>query len=442
MSSVQFDGTEILTTTYIPRFVQHEDAPDRNLLEVSIARSDGNILIAEWYGSKVIRLQGKLVGSSQADLESKIDAFKELFSRPEKNLDISWNGGTRRYVATCSKHQFMRDHYNIDTVPWTAEFTVSTGLGYDTGTTTPINASSITTADPGDGTFVYTGSFTMSGSKPAAPTITLVFGPSVDSTMLGIEFMNTDTGERILITRNASWSNGTVIIDCDNKQVRDNIASGGTPVEGNFFGLFPTFKIGTNNFKITTGGIVNQTSSETSIASGAPNVSFYPLNNRLGQGLTVPYADATFGALILGLSRQYVSGAVDGSVFALLKPDDGTGKPDIGASSLASWTITAASISAYPTFSYLVAWASGAFSLSPDTPYWLVIGSASGTANNHSLLALPVGDTYPRGTSLTSTDAGTTWSADGQIPAFRLLVGGQSKATDITLTVAYTKTYL
>src|SRR5205085_8353450 len=99
MSSVKFDSTEILDSTHLPRFVQHEDTADRALIEVSLARTDSQILIAEFYGMKVIRLQGKLKGTSQSDLETKIDTFKELFSRPEKNLDISWAGGTRRYVA-------------------------------------------------------------------------------------------------------------------------------------------------------------------------------------------------------------------------------------------------------------------------------------------------------------------------------------------------------
>src|SRR5262245_30774345 len=129
--SVSFDGTDLITTTYLPRFVKHESVGTRQLDTMALSRSDGEVLIADSRGKKTISLQGTLKGSSQSDLESKIDAFTELFSRPEKNLDIDWSGGTRRYVATCTAHAFDRDHYHLSIVPWRAEFTVLSGEGKD-----------------------------------------------------------------------------------------------------------------------------------------------------------------------------------------------------------------------------------------------------------------------------------------------------------------------
>lgn len=434
MASVKFDSTEILDTTHIPQFVKHESAPNRNLISVSVARDDGDIVIAERYGSKVISLKGFLRASTQADLDDAIDTFKELFSRPEKNLDISWSSGTRRYVVTCTKHEFDRDHYHTNGVPWTAEFTVATGVGTDTAATTPISASSISTADDGGWNFVYESSFTMSGSKPAAPVITLAV-TSADSNMLGIEFKNLDTGERILVTDNSDWSSATLVIDCANKRVLFN------DEEHNFFGLFPTFKIGTNNFRITTGGIINQESSDTGVSASEPFAQFSSSNTRFAQSFIVPYTDDTFGAFLLGLSRASVGGTPAGNFFGEIFADDGTGLPDVGGSTIASFTITPSDIPVYTTFEYVPAW-SGAFTLNANTRYWLVVGSQSSSGTEYYLLAVPVGDTYPRGTSLDSTDAGSNWSADGQIPAFRIMVGGQPKATDIDLTVEYTKTYL
>lgn len=306
--SIKYDDVEILTTDYIPQFMKHESAPERTLTSVPLAREDGEVLISTRYGKKIIRLQGTLRAASQSALDTAIDDFKELFSRQDKNLDITWAGGTRRYVATCSKHEFDRDYYHISAVPWTAEFTVASGTGYDTATTLAIDADEITTAETdSDGNFIYEGSFDIEGGKAAAPTITLEF-TSADSAMLGIEFTNTDTGERIIITRNGDWNGATVIIDCFNKRVLDNVLFAGDPIEGRFSGLFPRFFVGTNNFRIKTGGIVNQLSSETSIPADGDAGAFFRIgtavDDHFAVSLSVPYSDDTFAAVVAGLARE------------------------------------------------------------------------------------------------------------------------------------------
>jgi len=106
MASIKFDGTEILDTTHVPRFMKHESAPLRSIQLLDLTRDDGQVVVSIKYAQKTIKLQGVLTGSSQADLESKIDTFKELFSRQAKNLVVDWNGTTRTYVATCMNHVF------------------------------------------------------------------------------------------------------------------------------------------------------------------------------------------------------------------------------------------------------------------------------------------------------------------------------------------------
>jgi len=127
-----FDSVNILADPYVPRFIKHESSPERDLSLMELAREDGSVIIAEKFGVKHITLQGVIYGSTQADLETKIDAFKELFSRDAKNLDIGWASGTRRYVATCVKHSFDRDSFHVSICPWTADFIVPEGIGKDT----------------------------------------------------------------------------------------------------------------------------------------------------------------------------------------------------------------------------------------------------------------------------------------------------------------------
>ncbi|MGY3406093.1 hypothetical protein ACVWZV_002206 [Bradyrhizobium sp. GM5.1] len=649
MASIQFDGTEILSSAYLTQFVKHETVADRSIITTPLAREDGDILITERYGRKIIRLQGTLIAADQATLDANIDSFKELFSRPEKNLDVSWGAGTMRFVATCTAHTFDRDHYHTSAVPWTAEFTVSSGVGKDTATTTALNAVSITTDRPAvmtrstgastavdvtshaitmpsgiipgdlliitfsvdgiptcsisdtswtklgqtsDGTNAVTqaifwkisttGSdtatvttsaseqsthvvlriagggtptgtatsgnstnsdppshsisvaldqqylwvatrggdaqvvatvapssysnlqtsaaagasgastntaerlitaatsenpgtftsateqwvaytigvpprttgifdvdqqFTILGSKAAKPVITLTMS-TVDALMHGIELTNEDTGERMIITRSDTWNAGdSVVIDFDQKKVTDNLAAGGAQVEGKFYGVFPTLQIGANNFRIRTGGILNQATSDyldqappsafTAIAMSTTNIYF-------GTAFQVPYADATFSGVTLGLSRIGTGG---GGNFFWRIVGDLAGVPDYAGATIASGTYTAANVPAYTLGAYTYLSAGAIFSLSPNTVYWLVGGMSGGSPDisNHlrAYAASAPTLTYARSqTNANSSNAGSTWSPDSSIYSFRLHMGGDPKVTVATITVAYTKTYL
>jgi len=89
MASIKFDSTELVNTTYIPRTIKHETIPQRYQSLLQMSGDDGAILVSSRYGEKIITINGILTGTSEANLEANIDSFKELFSRENKNLDIS-----------------------------------------------------------------------------------------------------------------------------------------------------------------------------------------------------------------------------------------------------------------------------------------------------------------------------------------------------------------
>lgn len=436
MASIQFDSTEILNTTYVPRFVKHESAPEREMQSLVSTREDGEVLIFERYGKKRIELKGYLVGTSQADLESKIDAFKELFSRPEKNLDIDWNGSTRRYVASCRQHEFDRDHFNILFVPWTASFEIFSGEGKDTSATLALNAHAVTLTTPGSD------SFTLSGSKPPKPVITLTGSNWSTSEIKGVEYKNTDTGERIIFTKNSTWvSNSIIEIDCDLKRVRNDINLAFL-VESGFYGVFPKFKIGTNNVLITAGGIVNQTSPDTSTLTTSTETLLNSTSKRRAQAFSIPYADDTFQGAILQIDKTGSPGDITVRI-----ETDNSGKPSGSlAHANATLTITAGSVSG--SLAYVTGYASSTWSLSANTKYWIVVSAASVDGSNYYGLGLPdsvsVG-TYAKGIARSSDDSGGTWSdtTGGSFLSFRLLFGGKRGSSQgCTHTVSYKKTYL
>jgi hypothetical protein len=233
MASIKFDTVELVNTTYIPRFVKHESSPEREMVLLPITRQNGSVRVSSRYATKIITVKGIISGTSQADCESKIDIFKELFSRLDKNLDIDWNGSTRRYVATCQRHEFDRDHFNLLYVPWTAEFVVPAGIGKDTTETSLYDTAAITATS----TSIV---LTFTGSAPSKPIFT------IDMTTVGsaqvVELLNFDTGEYMKI--DGPFTNGDqIIVNCLTLAVTKN----GTAYP--FRGVFPNFIIGANNFR-------------------------------------------------------------------------------------------------------------------------------------------------------------------------------------------------
>ena len=450
MASIQFDGTEILNTTYRPRFVKHESVADRSISTLARTRDDGDVLVAERYGKKVIRLQGVITASTQALLDTAIDTFTELFSRPEKNLDISWESGTRRYVATCIRHDFDRDHYHLNAVPWFAEFLVSSGEGKDTSETTLVNdvALSVDTT-----TGIATASYTFAGSKPPRPRIRIsadadgapVYFPSI---VRGLEYKNTDTGERIIVIKNASWGAAAryIEIDCDDKVVRETVSgTSSTDVrETAFHGVFPAFKVGTNNVQITLGGIVNQSSLEG--VGSLPGLGFIQhaalsaTTERFAQSFMVPYTDSTFQGITLALSKT----GAPGSMTVRIETDNGNKPSGTLAHADATFTIAAADVST--SFGYITKYATNRFSLSANTKYWIVISAASVDGSNFYNVGYD-DNLYPTGVAKSSTNSGSTYSlfdTDATAFAFKIRYGGQPYGTAYSPLhrVVYTKTYL
>ncbi len=438
--TVTYDGTDIITSTYATRFVKHESVADRDISLAAVAREDGQVFISERYGAKTIRLQGTIKGSSQSDLESKIDGFTELFSRPQKNLDIDFGGGTRRYVATCSRHEFDRDHYHLSIVPWTAEFVVPSGVGKDTGTTQPTAADGDTiNFDPSNPSLNGATSFTIAGSKSPKPVVTLG-NLSFGSTVRGIEYKNTDTGQRLIITYPGSWgSSRTITIDFENKTVTGDVVDGVVKTL-NFYGEFPDFRIGTNNFKITPGGIVNQKSADDLITDTlSTSITIQATSDYKAQSFMVPYHDETFKGIVLATYKE----GTPGNMTWRIETDNG-GKPS-GTLVSADATGVISPSDMTTSLSYITDYSTNPFTLKANTLYWLVLkASATLNGSNRYFLGLSKYATYARGRSRYSVDTASTWTdfTDKTDLMFRLLMGGSQASVSVDHTVTYHKTYL
>ena len=421
MASIKFDTVEILNTTYIPRFVKHESAPERELSLLDLAREDGSILVAEKYGTKRIIFRGILTGATESALETAIDDFKELFSRKEKNLDISWAGTTRRYVATCIDHSFDRDHFNNLFVPWTAEFIVVKGIGEMISESTIFNNVSFTAAS-------VSGSWAGQGSADPKPRWKVKCGVAATDPK-GIEFRNTDNDERFVITRSAGFGAGKYFeMDCRLKTAKydgEEIA---------FYGIFPTWIIGTNGYEIKIGDIVDQEFLDNIDDSYSDGIY---AANYLAQGISVPYTDNTYQGITLRLKRF---GVLVNDLTVEIWEDDGSGNPD-SANKVANAVFTIAKGNLTTSFQWLTANSANAFTLNANTKYWIVLRTTAGDATHYYKWSGrdDIGATYKRGEAKNSVDSGVNWGVYSPTVnfGFKLLYGGKADAAKTYYHSAY-----
>ena len=238
-TAVSFDGTSIQTNQISISRIDHESIDHRQLNIQNLGNRDGGKLVEDVFAPRVIRLQGTIKSSdgTQATLESEIDDFKALINKKEKKLDVAYISGTRRYTASMSRFDVVREHFNITFANWTMEFVVSDppfGTSLDTSTI-EFAATNFTI-----GTFVSNATF--SGSYRPFPIIQLTVNSEANLTQ--IAFKNTTTDQEIKVAPSGGYAAADILkIDTSEFTVTIN----GIAVD--YDGVLPEFVQGGNDFQ-------------------------------------------------------------------------------------------------------------------------------------------------------------------------------------------------
>lgn len=183
---------------------------DRILNLVALAHANSSTLPSDDFPSKSIPVTGTVVGSSAADLDSRLDTFRGYFNGKNKNLDIGYGGSTRRYIATVSGLSVKRST-NKKFAKFALQFVCTIPFGTNTSNTTALNGTGRTLSS-------YTDNYTFLGSAPFQLPVTTITLTAVSSTgSQQLAWGNNDTGQVIVIT-SSTWANGdVVVIDATNK---------------------------------------------------------------------------------------------------------------------------------------------------------------------------------------------------------------------------------
>lgn len=210
--------------------IDYASLPTKSMAVYPLAHSNASTIPFISYQSKSIKVSGAVVGSSSADLDSRLDVFRAYFNGKDKNLDIETNGATRRYIATANAISVTLSENKLYAI-FEIEFICTIPFGSDTTTTTALNGTGRTLNS-------YNDNYTFLGTAPVIlpkATITLTAVSSTGEQQLF--WGNSGTGQTIVISR--TWTTGEVlVIDCDQRTVTVN----GAAVD--FTGAFPEFATG------------------------------------------------------------------------------------------------------------------------------------------------------------------------------------------------------
>lgn len=229
---ISFDGNNLESAVVLINKLNRFDGAVRDLQVEFMSFQDGFYIPSDYWRSRTIKLSGMINSASASDMATQVDSLKQYLSGVNKNLDIDYGSGTRRFKATLKDLQAPEEFYNITHLPYQAEF-ICQPFGYATSNTT-FSSSDITTAS-------HSGSHDVVGTYKPQPIITITFDSATSVTAL--TFTNTTTGDAITVTT-ALAASDVLVINTETHKVTKN----GSQID--FTGPIPEFSTGTNEYTI------------------------------------------------------------------------------------------------------------------------------------------------------------------------------------------------
>lgn len=243
-TTITFDSNDLQTSSILTADIAHESIPEKDAKLYALAHANRSVIPFVSYPARKIKLSGQVIGTGISNLDSVLDTFRGYFRGKDKNLDIGYAGGTRRYIATLNALSIDRPG-GLHFANFNAELVCTQPFGKATSATTALTANNRTLSG-------YTDAHTFLGTAPyQLPVITI----SIDSVTGGTGYMffgNSANNQGITITGQTFVATDVIEIDCENKTVKLN----GTEID--FLGAFPEFEPGAQSMSYSDGFTTRQ----------------------------------------------------------------------------------------------------------------------------------------------------------------------------------------
>lgn len=220
--------------------IEHTDPPEQVFSIFAKADANRSTIPSLNYPSRKVRIAGTIHGSSQADLDNRIDTFKGYFNGKDKNLDITYGSATtRRYIATKNSLSVVRQDHALF-ARFAIEFICTQPFGVDLTATNIANQTAQTGA-----THTYTP--TIGGNAPFQyPLITI----EINTVTAGNDYIqiSNDLNTQDMLLYDLGFTAGDIIeIDTFERTITVN----DEPVD--YYGTFLELEPGSQSITITDG---------------------------------------------------------------------------------------------------------------------------------------------------------------------------------------------
>jgi len=220
--------------------IEHTNLPEKIAMLFAKADADGSSIPAINYPSKKVNIAGMIKGSTQANLDDRIDTFKGYFVGKDKNLDIAYGSNTRRYIATANTVSVVRQDKALFAT-FAIEFICTNPFGLDTSTT------NLWAAKSAFSSATFTETPTVGGNAPfQLPIITITIN-SLTGAGDYVQISNDNNGQELLIYGQTLTAADVIVIDCAARTVTLN----GSEID--YFGTFLELEPGANSITYTDG---------------------------------------------------------------------------------------------------------------------------------------------------------------------------------------------
>jgi len=224
----------------ITNLIDHTDGPELDFTLLGLADTNGSSIPAINSPSKAVALAGAIKGSSQADLDDRIDTFKGYFTGKDKNLDIAYGSGTRRYIATAGKPLIKRSQKSF-IATFQVPIVTTNPYGLDTSATALWATKNNFTAA------TFTETPTVGGNAPYQLPIFTITIDALTGDGDYVMISNDNNSQEMLVYGLGLEAGDVIVIDCVERTVTVN------DVLVDYFGTFLELEPGANSITYTDG---------------------------------------------------------------------------------------------------------------------------------------------------------------------------------------------
>lgn len=237
--AMTFDGNFIESDNFHITQIDHYSIPSKDVPIRALAFANKSSIPWSNYPDKGIKVEGYIKCDDTYSLEAYIDILKGYLTAQDAELDIDYNSGTRRYIATVNRTDIKRTD-SKKFASFTIDFICSQPFGVETSSTSLVSEANYTSSSNTYSRYIY-------GTAPYQYPIITITIDALTGTGDYIQISNDNNGQTMLLYGLGLSATDVIVIDTFERTVTLN----GATVD--YFGTFLELGTGWQSITYTDG---------------------------------------------------------------------------------------------------------------------------------------------------------------------------------------------